>query len=155
MKLTTTCLCFMQETDLWRQRGSRLFPQTADNPPESTWTWRLQKKIKNSEQLFQKCIQKAQRGHGGKRLGWHRYGNQPVMGPHQDPDISYETLHGSLDVNLKVYPSRNAICYAAKQELYMKVLYILKMFFWELRHELNFTDCSWSKLLCRYQVSIS
>ncbi len=34
----------MQETDLWRQPGSRLFQQTADNPPESTWTWRLQKK---------------------------------------------------------------------------------------------------------------
>jgi hypothetical protein len=44
--------------------------------------------------------QKAQREHGGNRLGWHRYGNQPVAGPHPDPDTSYETLHGSLDVNL-------------------------------------------------------
>jgi hypothetical protein len=45
-------------------------------------------------------VQKAQREHGGKRLGWHRDGNQPVAGPHPDPDTSYETLHGSLDVNL-------------------------------------------------------
>jgi hypothetical protein len=67
-------------------------------------TWR-DKKIENSEQ-FQKCIQKAQRGHGGKRLGWHRDGDQPVAGPHPDPDTSYETLHGSLDVNLQVYPSK-------------------------------------------------
>jgi hypothetical protein len=36
--------------------------------------------------------------------GWHRDGNQPVAGPHPDPDTSYETLHGSLDVNLQVYP---------------------------------------------------
>ncbi len=35
--------------------------------------WRSDKKIKNSVQ-FQKCIQKVQRGHGGKRLGWHRGG---------------------------------------------------------------------------------
>jgi|LakMenE01Jun11ns_1017448.scaffolds.fasta_scaffold9719709_2 hypothetical protein len=41
----------------------------------------------------------AQREHGGKRLGWrHRDGNQPVAGPHPDPDTTYETLHGSLDV---------------------------------------------------------
>jgi hypothetical protein len=46
-------------------------------------------------------VQKAQREHGGKRLGWHRDGNQPVAGPHPDPDTSYETLHGSLDVNLQ------------------------------------------------------
>jgi hypothetical protein len=38
--------------------------------------------------------------HGGYRLGWHRDGNQPLAGPHPDPDTSYETLHGSLDVNL-------------------------------------------------------
>jgi hypothetical protein len=36
-------------------------------------------------------IQKAQREHGGKRLGWHRDGNQPVAGPHPDLDTSYET----------------------------------------------------------------
>ncbi len=28
-------------------------------------------------------------------------GNQPVAGPHPDPDTSYETLHVSLDVNLQ------------------------------------------------------
>jgi hypothetical protein len=61
---------------------------------------RSDKKIKNSEQ-FLKCLQKAQREHGGKRLGWHRDGNQPVAGPHPDPDTSYETLHGSWDVNLQ------------------------------------------------------
>jgi hypothetical protein len=43
--------------------------------------------------------------------GWRRDGNQPVAGPHPDPDTSYETLHGSLDVNLqetrnKVLPAR-------------------------------------------------
>ncbi len=41
---------------------------------------RSDKKIENSEQ-FSKCIQKARREHGGKRLGWHRDGNQPVAGP--------------------------------------------------------------------------
>ncbi len=51
------------------------------------------KKIKNSEQ-FQKCIQKAKRGHGGKRLGRHRDENRPVAEPHPDPDTSYETLLG-------------------------------------------------------------
>ncbi len=40
---------------------------------------RSDKKIENSEQ-FSKCIQKARREHGGKRLGWHRDGNQPVAG---------------------------------------------------------------------------
>ncbi len=43
----------------------------------------------------------AQREHGGKRLGWHRDGSQPVAEPHPDPDTSFETLHGSLDVNLQ------------------------------------------------------
>jgi hypothetical protein len=37
---------------------------------------------------------------------WHRDGDQPLAGPHPDPDTSYETIHGSLDVNLQVYPSK-------------------------------------------------
>jgi hypothetical protein len=37
---------------------------------------------------------RTQREHGGKRLGWHRDGNQPVADP--DPDISYETLRVSF-----------------------------------------------------------
>jgi hypothetical protein len=46
-----------------------------------------------------------------KRLGWLRDGNWPVAGPHPDPDTSYETLHGSLDVTQqetrnKVLPAR-------------------------------------------------
>ncbi len=37
-----------------------------------------------------KCIQKAQRGYGGKRLGWHRDGNQPVEGQmHPTRPLSY------------------------------------------------------------------
>ncbi len=58
------------------------------------------KKIKNSEQ-FQKYIQIAQRGHGGKRLGRHRNGNQPVAGPHPDPDTSYETPTWVASFDLK------------------------------------------------------
>jgi hypothetical protein len=44
-------------------------------------------------------LHRRQREHDGKRLGWHRDGNQPA-GPHPNPDTSYETLHVSLDVNL-------------------------------------------------------
>jgi len=33
-------------------------------------------------------VQKAQREHGGKPLGWHGEENQPVAGPHPDPDTS-------------------------------------------------------------------
>jgi hypothetical protein len=50
----------------------------------------------SSSEQFQKCIQKAQREHVEK---WRR---KPASGGSTpDPDTSYETLLGSLDINLK------------------------------------------------------
>jgi hypothetical protein len=70
------------------------------------------KRYKKHIEEFQKSIQKAQRGHGGKHLGWHRDRNQPGAGPHLDPDTSSETLHGSSDVNLQGYPRKKVLVHA-------------------------------------------
>jgi hypothetical protein len=61
----------------------------------------MERQVRMNSEQFKKCIQNAQREHGGKRLGWQRDGNQPVTGPHSNPDTFYETLHGSLDENLQ------------------------------------------------------
>jgi hypothetical protein len=45
--------------------------EKSDPDTDPKKSFRIHNTVKNSEQ-FQKCIQKAQRRHGGKRLGWHR-----------------------------------------------------------------------------------
>ncbi len=49
-------------------------------------------KISKTVSSFKNAYRRQREGMVKNVLGWQRDGNQPVAGPHPDPDSSYETL---------------------------------------------------------------